>query len=116
MVVTLTERKSRAIARSKAGFESATTSLAAYAAARGGRFVIFGSFARGDIHPDSDCDVMVDFPTNIARDARDAAETILREHGLVPDVHLVSEVSDGLMQRIQRDGVGLPCDALWSHP
>ncbi len=108
MVVTLAERKSRAIARLKAGFEPATVALAAYAAARGGRFVIFGSFARGDIHIDSDCDVMVEFPTTLARDARDAAETILREHGLVPDVHLVSEVSDALMQRVLRDGVSLP--------
>ena len=108
MVVTLAERKSRAIARLKAGFASASPALAAYAAARGGRFVIFGSFARGDIHPDSDCDVMVDFPTNLVRDARDAAETILRENELVPDVHLLSEVSDNLMQRIRRDGVPLP--------
>lgn len=108
MVVTLTERKSRAIARLKAGFESATTSLAAYAATRGGRFVIFGSFARGDIHFDSDCDVMVDFPTNLARDARAAAETILREHGLKPDAYLAAEVSDSLMLRVRRDGVVLP--------
>lgn len=107
MVVTLAERKSRAIARLKAGFELAKPALAFYATAHGGRFVVFGSFARGDIHPDSDCDVMVEFPTNLARDARHAAESILREHGIVPDVHLVSEVSESLMQRILRDGVAL---------
>ncbi len=108
MVVTLAERKSRAIAGLKAGFGSASRSLAAYKATRGGRFVIFGSFARGDIHPESDCDVMVDFPTNLAREAREAAETILREHGLTPDVHLAAEVSDSLMLRVRRDGVVLP--------
>ena len=108
MVVTLAERKSRAVARLKTGYEAATVALAAYAAAHGGRFVVFGSFARGDIHPESDCDVMVDFRETLVRDARDAAEAILRDHGLDPDVHLLWEVSDSLMQRILRDGIALP--------
>ena len=108
MITTLAERKSRDVARLKAGFAQATEALAAYARERNGRFVVFGSFARDQVHPGSDCDVMVDFSESMARDARNAAETILREYGLRPDVHLLADVSEGLMRRIVRDGITLP--------
>lgn len=82
--------------------------LATHALEHGGRYVVFGSFARGDIRPDSDFDLMVDFSAASERAARDVAEATCRKHGLVPDVHLKSEVSDALMRRLVRDGVALP--------
>ena len=107
MIVTVAERKAQAIARLKTAFASTRAALAAYAAERRGRFVIFGSFARDDIRPGSDIDLIVDFPTDKERSARDAAEAICRENGLVPDVHLRSEASDALMRRVARDGIVL---------
>ena len=108
MIVTIPERKAQAVARLSAAATLAKADLAAYALEHGGSFTIFGSFARGEIRPGSDFDVMADFAVDLERDARDAAETICRAHGLVPDVHLRSEVSDSLMKRISRDGVALP--------
>ncbi len=108
MIVTIAERKAQAIEHLKAAFASVIATLRSHAVEQGGRYVVFGSSARGDIRPDSDFDVMVDFPTPLERAARDLAETVCRAHGLVPDVHLKSEVSDSLMRRIVRDGLTLP--------
>lgn len=108
MIVTIAERKAQAIERLSSAFARVREALTRHAREYGGRYVVFGSFARDDIRPDSDLDLMVDFPASSERAARDLAEAACRKHGLVPDVHLKSEVSDGLMRRIIRDGVALP--------
>ncbi len=107
MIVTIAERKARAIDRLTSGAALVQAALAMHAVEHGGRYVVFGSFARGEIRPDSDFDVMVDFPVALERVARDVAERACRTHGLVPDVLLKSEVSDELMRRITRDGLTL---------
>ena len=68
--------------------EAAKSELRASAADKAGRFVMFGSFARDDIVPTSDFDVVVDFPRALEREARDVAEIVCRKAGLKPDVHL----------------------------
>ena len=108
MIVTIAERKAQAIERLGAAYALVRMALADHAVAHGGRYVVFGSFARGDIRPESDVDLMVDFPAKAERGARDLAEATCRAHGLVPDVHLKSEVSDALMRRIARDGTAIP--------
>ena len=107
MIVTVPERKAQAIARLKTAFALTRAALATYAAERGGHFVIFGSFARDDIRPGSDIDLIVDFPAEKERNAHDDAEAICRENGLVPDVHLRSETSEALMRRVVRDRIVL---------
>ena len=108
MIVTLRERKAREIERKAVAAAAATAALASYAVDHGGSFMVFGSFARGDFGPTSDFDVLVAFPADRERDARDAAEAPCRSVDLVPDMHLASEVSDALLRRIRRDGRTVP--------
>lgn len=107
MIVTVPLRRAKAMARLHAASASVIHALRAFATANGGRYVVFGSFARGDFAPSSDFDVMVDFPAARERDARAYAETVCRDAGLEPDVHLASDVSDRLMLRVTRDGLVL---------
>ena len=69
------------------------------------RFAVFGSFARGDLVPTSDFDVLVQGPDDLQREARAAAEAACERHGLRPDVYLSTEASAGLMMRIERDAL-----------
>lgn len=108
MTTTVSERKAIEVARLRAAAARAMDALKSYAIDKGGRFAVFGSFARGDIVHSSDFDVMVEFPPLLERAAGLRAETICRDVGLVPDVHLASESSDGLKARVARDAVFLP--------
>jgi tRNA nucleotidyltransferase (CCA-adding enzyme) len=45
------------------------TALAAYAASRGGRYLLYGSAARGTMRHDSDVDILADFPPEAIDDA-----------------------------------------------
>lgn len=107
-VVTIAERKALEVERLRVAGAAARRDLAFYAATRGIRFSIFGSFARDDLNPSSDFDVMVDGPGTLLGAARDAAEAICERYGLRPDVHLASEIPPGLSRRIARDAIVLP--------
>ena len=63
MYVTVVERKARQIERLKAASADVMAALRTYATEHGGRFLIFGSFAREEVTRDSDLDVLVEFPT-----------------------------------------------------
>ncbi len=67
MVVTIAERKARKIAHLETASQKAVAALRSYAIEAGGRYLIFGSFARGDFRSDSDFDVVVDFPPALQR-------------------------------------------------
>jgi hypothetical protein len=54
--------------------------------------------------PSSDLDVMVEFPPDFEREAREFAESICREVGLKPDIRLASETSDLLLSRVEATG------------
>jgi len=88
--------------------QQAIADLRAYAEAQGGRFLVFGSTARDDLKHDSDFDVIIDFPPGKGLEARLYTEELLRRHGLVPDVLLLSEASDGLLARVRHDALSLP--------
>ncbi len=61
MIVTLAERKAARVAWMRAALDALRASLTGYARANGGRFLIFGSAARGEPRFDSDVDILVDF-------------------------------------------------------
>lgn len=107
MIVTVAERKRRAIEqRSRAG-ASVMAAAAGYARAHGGRFIIFGSFARGEVKLGSDIDVIVDFPPDAAGEARLFLETLCCDADLPLDCLMPGDVTAALQQRIDRDGVVL---------
>ena len=60
--------------------------LAAYAREHGGRYLLFGSAARGDMRYDSDVDILVDFPPDALDDAWNFAERACWDRKLEPDI------------------------------
>jgi predicted nucleotidyltransferase len=107
MVATVAERKARKLEHLRSSAKQVMAELRSYARRHHARFLVFGSIARDEPRFDSDFDVLVDFPPALERAARDYAEAACRRHGLSPDVHLISEASDGLMLRVRRDAVVL---------
>ena len=108
IVVTVAERKSREIERLHSSGAAVIADLRAYAVENGVRFHVFGSFARGDLVPSSDFDVVVDGPEERQRPAREAVEAACERNGLRPDVYLASDVSAGLKVRVERDALIIP--------
>jgi predicted nucleotidyltransferase len=106
-ILTWAERDRRRLAAHKASVAAVRAALAHFAKTNGGRFVLFGSVARGEDRPGSDVDVMVDFPEAIQRQAALFAEEACSGHGLRADVWPKVYVGDALMARIDHDGVVL---------
>lgn len=101
---TLTERKREKVARMQAAVDALATDLAAYAREHGGRFILFGSAARGELRHDSDVDVAADFPPEAASEAWDFAEGRAAALGLKPDVHQLTWMGERVRKRIAREG------------
>jgi predicted nucleotidyltransferase len=85
-IVTLTERKDREAARRQQAVTALVPVLAAYARAHGGRFVLFGSAARGQMKYHSDVDLLMDFPEGAFNEAWTFAEEARWDLGLEPDL------------------------------
>ena len=85
-IVTLAEREAAALAKRRAAIAAAQKRLAAEAPLHNGRYLVFGSAARGDIHARSDLDVLADFPRANVDGAMLAAERICRALGIPCDV------------------------------
>ncbi len=85
-VVTLAERKAAAIDRKCAALDALREVLADYVRAHGGRFLLFGSAARGTIRRDSDVDILTDFSEPETAAAWNFAERACWDRGLDPDV------------------------------
>lgn len=85
-MMTLTERKASETARRRAAVEALLPALAAYAQAHGGRYLLFGSAARGQMRYDSDVDLLLDFPPEALSAAWNYAETVCWDRALDPDL------------------------------
>ena len=85
-IVTLTERKEREAARRQQTVAALVPVLAEYARARGGRFLLFGSAARGQMKYHSDVDLLMDFPAETLTEAWEFAEEACWDRGLEPDL------------------------------
>ena len=85
-IVTLTERKNAEAARRRTAVAALIPVLAEYARAYGGRFLLYGSAARGTMTYHSDVDILLDFPDDAAGDAWNFAESACWDRGLEPDL------------------------------
>ncbi len=85
-IITLTERKATEAARRAAAVEALVPLLSAYARDHGGRFLLFGSAARGQMKFQSDVDLLIDFPEDAFGAAWDFAENACWDRGLEPDL------------------------------
>ena len=102
---TLTEIKNAKVARMREALDVLTRDLAAYAREHGGRFILFGSAARGELRHSSDIDILVDFPSPTAADeAKDFAEERAIALGLSPDITSKTRSGPRLLDRIAFEG------------
>ena len=85
-IVTLSERKAAEAVRRRDAVATLAVALSAYARAHGGRFLLYGSAARGTMKYDSDVDLLLDFPDNALADAWDFAEAACWDRELKPDL------------------------------
>ncbi len=84
--------------------------LAVYARDNAGRFILFGSAARREMRPDSDVDIMLDFPVERENEALAFAEKACQRLGLKCDVLSLRWTSDRLRARLDKEGLFLPGD------
>jgi predicted nucleotidyltransferase len=85
-IVTLTERKTTEAARRTAAVEALVPVLTEYARKHGGRFLLFGSAARGQMKFTSDVDLLMDFPPETLDEAWKFAEQACWDRELEPDL------------------------------
>jgi predicted nucleotidyltransferase len=84
--------------------------LADYAREHGGQFILFGSAARREMRPDSDVDILANFPASTNSDAISFAESECWKLGLKPDILAFGYPAARLRDRIDKEGLVLPGD------
>lgn len=100
-IVTLTERRTREAARRRAAAEAIEAELLAFARSRGGRILLFGSAARGDMTEMSDLDILIDVPEELEAEAWSFAERLCRERDLPADIHSARTTMPEFRRRIE---------------
>ena len=102
-IVTLKERKAAEAERRLRAVDDLRSALAEYAREHGGRFLLFGSAARGDMRYDSDVDILVDFPRDTLDDAWNFAERACWDRRLEPDITPLSWCKGRFLERVTPD-------------
>jgi predicted nucleotidyltransferase len=102
-IVTLAERKAAEAERRQSAVDEMRPELAAYAREHGGRFLLFGSAARGQMRFDSDVDILVDFPPDALNDAWNFAERACWDRRLEPDITPFSWCKGRFRERVAPD-------------
>ena len=106
--LTVSQRKSQEAARRRDAAAAIMAELASYAEAKGGRFLIFGSVAKGRMTNQSDIDVLIDFPPETEPEAWQFVEQACRRHGLSGDIYSVSTTKREFIDRVSSGAVALP--------
>jgi predicted nucleotidyltransferase len=102
-IVTLTERKFRETARRRDAVAALVPVLAVYARTHGGRFLLFGSAARGTMKHDSDVDLLMDFPAEALNEAWKFAEEACWDRKLEPDLLPYRWCKRAFLDHVARD-------------
>jgi predicted nucleotidyltransferase len=102
-IVTLKERKATEADRRRRAVEDMRSALAAYAREHGGRFLLFGSAARGDMRSHSDVDIQTDFSEPETSAAWNFAERACWDRKLDPDIMPRSWCKAEFIAHIQPD-------------
>lgn len=101
-IVTLSQRKKQAALRNLAAVDDLRAGLRAYAQTYGGKFILFGSAARGEMRHDSDVDILVDFPEELTSDAWTFAEDECRRLDLRPDIKPIAFCREPFLAHVRR--------------
>src|SRR5687768_7327762 len=106
--LTVSQRKSQEAARRRDAAAAIMAELASYAGAKSGRFLLFGSVAKGRMTHGSDIDVLIDFPPEAELEAWEFVEEACGRHGLRGDIHSISTTKPEFIERVSREAVVLP--------
>jgi predicted nucleotidyltransferase len=104
---TLAQRKADRVASLHEAVVTMRGRLEHYARAHGGRFLLYGSAARGDMRYDSDVDLLLDFPEDRLAEAWRHAERVCRDLGLRPDLCPLVWCGTEFAARVRADAVVL---------
>ena len=102
-IVTLNERKAKEAERRRLAVTELREVLAAYAREHGGRYLLFGSAARGEMRYNSDVDILVDFPGRALNEAWNFAERACWDRKLDPDITSFTWCRERFLARITPD-------------
>jgi tRNA nucleotidyltransferase (CCA-adding enzyme) len=102
-VVTLSALKAAERDRRVSAVAELGAELSAYAAEKGGRYLLYGSAARGTMRHDSDVDILADFPPDAIDDAWIYAEEACWRRRLPPDIRPRSWVGGDFLDHIGKD-------------
>jgi predicted nucleotidyltransferase len=102
-IITLTERKATEAARRTAAVEELVPVLTEYARKHGGRFLLFGSAARGQMKFTSDVDLLMDFPPETLDEAWKFAEAECWDRNVKPDLIPYSWCKTAFLDHIAPD-------------
>lgn len=103
MYPSVATRKQEEAARRAGLVEKITARLGSYAQKRGGRYILFGSMARGETRFDSDVDLLIDFPAEWEGEAWRTAEDLCAELRIEVDMRPVAWCSPDFLARIMPD-------------
>ena len=103
-VVTLKQRQARKLARMTQALVEIDAALLAYARRHGGRFIRYGSTAKGRMRQHSDVDIIADFSDGLGGEAASYAEDVCFERQMVPDVRAVTFASPQLLAQALEEG------------
>jgi predicted nucleotidyltransferase len=103
VIVTLSERKAAEAARRRDAVAALVPVLAEYARTHGGRFLLFGSAARGTMRYHSDVDILMDFPAEALDAAWKFAETACWDRKLEPDLLPYRWCKPAFLDHVSRD-------------
>ncbi|WP_156917429.1 nucleotidyltransferase family protein [Salinarimonas rosea] len=106
-IVTLPERKAREAGRRAAAVAAVSARLAAYARVHGGRYLVYGSAARGAMRHDSDLDLLVDFPAALHAEAWRFAEDACAQARLPADIRPLAWCTERFRAHVAADWVVL---------
>jgi len=107
-VQTLAERKLARVEEIRAGVDRLRETLAEYGRAHGGKFLLYGSAARGRLHYDSDVDLLVDFAEPDVAAAIDFVESTCARLRLKVDVQPKSWCKQAFIDKIASTIVAIP--------
>jgi predicted nucleotidyltransferase len=106
---TLAERKAATVAAKQAAVLVLRRQLDEHAPALGGRYLLYGSAARGELRYDSDVDLLLDFPDDEATSAAwGFAETACAALGLVHDIRPVALCGARFLAHVLPEAIKLP--------
>ena len=104
-VVTIAERKARSARARREAIDAAIAELRRYASSRGGRYLVFGSTAKGKVHGRSDLDVLVDFAAEDENQAFRHVEEVCSRHGIPCDPQYRHAQETAFIKRVREHAI-----------